>query len=256
MKNIRKSKVVCITSSKGGVGKTVLTSSLGGIFESLKKKVLLIDLDITNGGLALSLALPYKKNICDMLQDLEKNTYTAFSNYVVKYDDYIDLLPASNDPRDFNKINPSLINKVLESATFIYDVILIDMSYILNEINVFALDFCDMALIVTMNCPMDLKNTKSLVTLFKNLNINKYRVLLNDSANPLKAYFSLYDIKNILKNNVDYHITSDFFIMDIEKYIMDGKIITLDSKLVKTYQNDYMAFLNLAADILGGENNE
>ena len=45
MKNLRKGKVVCITSGKGGVGKTVLTANLAGIIESLNKKVLLIDLD-------------------------------------------------------------------------------------------------------------------------------------------------------------------------------------------------------------------
>ena len=80
--------------------------------------------------------------------------------------------------------------------------ILIDMSHVLNEVNVFALDFCDLALIVTTNCPMDLKNVATLVTLFKNLNINKYRILLNESINPLKQYFSMYDIKNIIKANI------------------------------------------------------
>ncbi|MDY5873374.1 MAG: AAA family ATPase [Bacilli bacterium] len=256
MKNLRKGKVVCITSGKGGVGKTTLTANLAGIIESMNKKVLLIDLDLTNGGLALMLNTPYKKNICNMLYDIEHNTYDSLNDYVVKYDDYIDILPASTDPRDFNKINNSLINIVLEKASFIYDVILIDMTHILNEINVFALDFCDMAIVVTTNCPMDLKNTKNLVTLFDNLNINKYRILLNESVNPLKQYFSLYDIKSIIKANIDYHISNEFYITDIEKEIMDGKIITLNSKALKHYQNDYTALLNLAADIMGGNKDE
>lgn len=256
MKNLRKGKVVCITSGKGGVGKTILATNMAGIIESLKKKVLLIDLDLTNGGLALALNTPYKKNICNMLYDIEMNNYDDFRDYVVKYDEYIDVLPSSTDPRDFNKINNSLINIVLEKASFMYDVILVDMSHILNEINVFALDFCDMALVVTTNCPLDLKNVKTLITLFKSLNIDKYRVLLNESANPLKQYFSMYDIKNILKSNIDYHISSEFYITDIEKLLMAGKIITLNPKVIKNFQNDYTAMLNLAADILGGENNE
>jgi len=256
MKDLRKGKVVCITSGKGGVGKTILTANLAGIIESLSKKVLLIDLDLTNGALALTLNTPYKKNICNMLYDIENNTYEDFKEYVVTYDKFIDVLPASTDPRDFNKINHSLINIILEKASFIYDVVLIDMTYILNEINVFALDFCDMALIVTTNCALDLKNVKTLVTLFKNLNIEKYRILLNESVNPLKQYFSFYDIKNIIKSNIDYHISSEFYIPDIEKMIMDGKIITLDMKELKNYQNDYTAFLNIAADIMGGKKNE
>ena len=89
-----------------------------------------------------------------------------------------------------------------------------------------------------------------------NLNINKYRILLNESVNPLKQYFSLYDIKSIIKANIDYHISNEFYITDIEKEIMDGKIITLNSKALKHYQNDYTALLNLAADIMGGNKDE
>lgn len=254
MKNLRKGKVVCITSGKGGVGKTVLTTNLAGIVESLGKKILLIDLDLTNGGLGLILNTVYKKNICNMLYDIEHNTYNDFKDYVVSYDKYIDLLPASTDPRDFNKVNNSLINIILEKASFIYDVILIDMSHILNEINVFALDFCDMALLVTTNCMMDLKNTASLVTLFKNLNISKYRILLNESINPLKQYFSMYDIKSIIKANIDYHLSTEFYMTDMDSMLMSGKIATLNGKMIKNFQNDYTALLNLAADIIGGEN--
>lgn len=254
MKNLRKGKVVCITSGKGGVGKTVLATNLAGIIESLNKRVLLVDLDLTSGGLGLILNTPYKKNICNMLYDIEHNTYRDFKDYVVSYDGKIDLLPASTDPRDFNRVSNSLINIILEKASFIYDVILVDMSHVLNEVNVFALDFCDLALIVTTNCPMDLKNVATLVTLFKNLNINKHRILLNESTNPLKQYFSMYDIKNIIKANIDYHLSTEFYMTDIEKLIMDGKIATLNSKLIKNFQNDYAALLNLAADIVGGSN--
>ena len=41
-----------------------------------------------------------------------------------------------------------------------------------------------------------------------------------------------------------------------QKEIMDGKIITLNSKALKHYQNDYTALLNLAADIMGGNKDE
>ena len=95
-----------------------------------------------------------------------------------------------------------------------------------------------------------------MVTLFDNLNIHKYRILLNESVNPLKQYFSFYDIKNIIKANIDYHLSNEFYITDMEKNIMDGKIITLNSKALKLYQKDYTALLNLAADIMGGQDND
>ena len=62
-KTTKKAVSICITSAKGGVGKTTTTLNLAGIYEVLEKKVLIIDLDVTNGGIALSLNKPYKKEV-------------------------------------------------------------------------------------------------------------------------------------------------------------------------------------------------
>ena len=54
-----KSKIICLTSVKGGVGKTVMTLNIAGILAKLKKKVLVIDLDLSNNGIAFALSLCY-----------------------------------------------------------------------------------------------------------------------------------------------------------------------------------------------------
>ena len=45
-------KIISINSVKGGVGKTTLAISLAGIYSLMKKKVLLIDLDLYSGGIS------------------------------------------------------------------------------------------------------------------------------------------------------------------------------------------------------------
>ena len=45
-------KVVTVSSVKGGVGKTTLAANLAGLYFLLKKKVLIIDLDLYAGGIA------------------------------------------------------------------------------------------------------------------------------------------------------------------------------------------------------------
>ena len=54
-----KGKSLCISSSKGGVGKTFIVTSLAGIFASIEKKVLIIDFDLSGGGIAVSLNAPF-----------------------------------------------------------------------------------------------------------------------------------------------------------------------------------------------------
>lgn len=256
-KNIRKGTSICITSAKGGVGKTITTLNLAGIYESMQKKVLIIDLDLTNGGIALALNCKYDKSIYTLFQDLSINNYDNFNDYVTKYDDFIDILPCSVDPRDAFKINDSLIDVILERACFIYDIVLIDVNHILSDLNLYTLDKVDKILFVTSNDLLDLKNLKSVLKIFEELDITKYKILLNNSCKPFNNYFSMYDIRNILKTNIDYTISSEFFIPDLDKFLMTGNILTLDKKVLKTYGKDYANLLNIGADLLDrGDKNE
>lgn len=257
-KTTKKAVSICITSAKGGVGKTTLTLNLAGIYEVLEKKVLLIDLDVTNGGLALSLNKPYKKNIYSLFEDISLNIHNNFSEYVTKYDSYIDVLPCFTDPRSAGKISNSLIEEIIDRASFLYDVILIDTTHLLNELNLYTLDTVDKILYIIGNDAVNLKNMKSIIKIFNDLKIDKYKVLLNNSYNPYKDYFSLYDIKNIIKTNIDYSLSSQFFIPNIDTYVMNGKIITLDKKVPKVYGKDYESLLNIATDLLvrGDDTNE
>ena len=49
------------------------------------------------------------------------------------------------------------------------------------------------------------------------------------------------------------------FIKNIDSYIMDGKIITLDPKMPNVFNKDYAVFMTVATDLLEeskGEKNE
>ena len=66
--------------------------------------------------------------------------------------------------------------------------------------------------------------------LFKDSNINKYKVILNDSVANNRDYFSLYDLKVIIDNNIDYIISNKFYVPNMDAYVFDGKIFTLEEK--------------------------
>ena len=100
---------------------------------------------------------------------------------------------------------------------------------------------------------------KSLLSIFRDLNKKNYKILLNNSRDPLKKYFTLFDMKNILKENIDYEITSEFYIKNMDAYVMNGSIITLDTKTPNVFNKDYTTLMKIAVDMLGkekGDNNE
>ena len=248
-----KGRIISVFSAKGGVGKTITTLNLAGIYKIMGKKVLVVDLDLYSGGIAVSLNKEVKNNIFNLADDLNNNRYKDFSDYVTKYDDSIDFLASPKDPRQAGRIEPSYINMILDKASFFYDVVLIDTNHILNEMNVITLDRVDKILLILTNDPLDIKNMRSLLTILRDSNFENYKVLLNNSRDPFKNYFELYDIKSIIKNNIDYTLSKFFYIKDIDKYIMNGKIITLLPKVPNVFAKDFASLMNIGADLLSKE---
>ena len=251
---LRKGRSLCFFSAKGGVGKTVNIINLAGVIEQLDKKVLIIDMDFYSGGVAVTLNKKFDKSIYNMILDMINNDYKNFNDYTVKVDNYIDILCAPKDPRDANKIDASFIEDIIQKAESIYDVVLIDTNHALNDINLVTLSSVSNIVFLTTNDPVDLKNLKSLLTIFKSLDFKNYKVLLNNSRDPFKDYFSNYDIKHILGHNIDYTLSPNIFFKDMEKYIMDGIILTKEKKFVDSFSRDYQTFLIMATDLLDEDN--
>ena len=246
-------KSICLFSGKGGVGKTIMTLNLAGIYESLNKKVLILDMDLSGGNISLSLNKPANKTIYNFFDDFNNNRFKDFHDYVTKYDEFIDFLACPKDPRQASKIDSKYIEIALDKAVTYYDIVLVDMSHVLNEVNLVLLDMVDSILFILNNDPMDLKNVKSMLSIFKDLKKDNYKILLYSAKDPFKKYFTLFDIKSVLKAHVDYEISSEFYIKNMDSYVMNGQIITLQEKAPSIFNKDYTSMMHLAMDFLGHE---
>lgn len=226
----KKGKIITVTSTKGGVGKTTVTLNLAGIYSLLGYKVLVIDLDLYGGAIATYLNSNNDKTIFNLVEDLNNNRYEKMEDYIYSYNENIDIIAAPKDPRMANKIEAKYIPLIFRNVVFKYDVILIDTTHILEDINVISLDNSDAILYVFTNDTADLKNTKSFVSIMKDVGYKNYYTLLNNSVNPNKNYYTLYDIRNIIKNNIDFTISKNGYVKNIDKHILEGEILTLNKK--------------------------
>ena len=116
--------------------------------------------------------------------------YKDLNNYTVKVDNYIDILCAPKDPRDANKVDHRFIDTIIKDAKAKYDVVLIDTNHALNDINLTILDSVDEINFMVTNDPIDLKNMRSLLSIFDSLNFYNFRITLNNSRDPFKNYFT------------------------------------------------------------------
>lgn len=250
MPKIKKAKTICVTSTKGGVGKTTITLNLAATYSILEKKVLIIDLDLYGGDIALSLNLNMEKTIYNIVDDMMNNRFKSIQNYVLKYNDNIDVIGAPKDPRQALKIDGKYIDLLLYNAEMKYDVILIDTTHILDQINLTVMDRCYNNLFVITNDISSLKNTKSIISIFNDNQITNYKIIYNSSIDIFRNYFSNFDIKSIIKTNIDYTISKSFYAKNIDNYIMSGKILLLDNKFQKSHKKDFSNFKNMANDLI------
>lgn len=243
-------KIITVFSCKGGVGKTTTTINLAGIYSLMGKKVLIMDLDLNSGGVALSLNVSIDKTIYNAVDDISNNRFEDITNYVGKYNDKIDVLPAPRDPRNALKIDSKYVNLIITSCIYKYDVILIDTTHNLSPISLSALDKSDSTLFMVTNDPVDLKNARSMIAIFEDTETDNYKVVFNSSKDTGKDYFSLFDVKNIIKHNIDYTIDKSFYIKDIDKYVIDGEILTLNKKIRASKKSDIIKLTKLATALL------
>ena len=242
-------KVITITGRKGGVGKTTTAINLAGVYSNLKMRVLLIDFDLYANSVAVSLNLKNKRNIYNVVLDIGNNKFTEISDYVEKYNDYISVLASSGDARIAPQIDIKYVEQIINMSKFSYDAILIDTNHVLDRLNLVIYDNSDVIVNVMSNDPIDLVNTKYFINIAKDIDYKNLKILLNESNSLEEKYFSMYDIREFLEYNVSYKLGREFYVKTIDKYVLDGKILTLNN----VYKNNYKKIENIGVDLIKEE---
>ena len=185
-----------------------------------------------------------------MIDSMANNRFTELKKNVTTYNKNIDVLACPKDPRMGAKVSGRYIPVIFDLAKKEYDVVLVDTYHILDEINLTALDYSYMTLFIITNDIVDLKNMKSLISIFKDTDKKNYLILLNNSRDIGKDYLSLYDIRTIIKNNIDYTLSKNYYIKNIDKYTISGEILTLNNSINLFHSKDINNMKKMALDLI------
>ncbi len=117
-------KVLAITSGKGGVGKTNIIANLAYSLKKLGKKVLLLDADVGLGNVDVLLGLAPKFNISHVISGKK-----TIKEIIVKGPGNIDIIPASSGIQEVTTLNKNAKLSLMDQIDEIglnYDYFLID----------------------------------------------------------------------------------------------------------------------------------
>jgi septum site-determining protein MinD len=247
-------KVMVITSGKGGVGKTTITANLGIALAKLGKKVLTVDADIGLRNLDMILGLE-NRIVYDILDVLEGRV--DFSKALVKDKRGLSLwlLPA-NQTKNKDAVDKDKWAKLMESIkeTNEFDYVLIDSpAGIERGFQIAALP-ADTAIVVVNPEVSSVRDADRVIGLLENMGKRDYFLVVNRirwEAVKKGEMLSVEDLVDILKvpllgvvpeeqKLVDFTNKGDPIVLeesyDVSKAIMDmARRITGESVPIKYY---------------------
>lgn len=204
------SKVITIFSTKGGVGKTTIATNLAvSIARLTKKKVVLVDLDLQFGDIAIMLNVSLRSTISDLIKDINQIESSNIEEYMVTHFSGIKVLPAPLKPEYAEYITASHVTKIINSLREKFNYIIIDTSNVFNEIVLNVLDLTDTILFVsTLDLPT-IKNVKSGLDIMESLHYpnSKINIVLNKASEHFGIRYK--DFEDTIKQPIWAFIPED-----------------------------------------------
>ena len=200
-------RVVTVFSSKGGCGKTFLSTNLAVALSRSGAEVALVDLDLHFGDVAIMLHLFPSHTIYDAAQSPALDALTLKS-FLTHHDAGIWTLIAPTEPTVADTISPGAIANILKLLRSAFDYVVIDTPPAFSEPVLGAFDESDwLVMLATLDVP-SIKNLKLTLQTMELLHFpkNRMRVVINRSDS--KVGLRLPDVEKLLSAPVDATIPS------------------------------------------------
>ena len=141
------SKVVVVTSGKGGVGKTTSTASIGAALAKSGKRVCVVDFDVGLRNLDLVMGAE-RRVVYDLINVAQGDAKLPQALIRDKRIDTLSLLAASQT-RDKDALTEEGVKRVVEELRGMFDFILCDSPAGIERGALLAMRFADEAIVVT-----------------------------------------------------------------------------------------------------------
>ena len=141
------SKVVVVTSGKGGVGKTTSSASLGAALAQAGQKVVVVDFDVGLRNLDLVMGAE-RRVVFDLVNVVQGDAKLAQALIRDKRVETLSLLPASQT-RDKDALTEDGVGRVIEDLREQFDWVICDSPAGIEKGATLAMRFADLAVVVT-----------------------------------------------------------------------------------------------------------
>ena len=213
-------RVIAITSGKGGVGKSTISANLGYALHQLGFKVALFDADIGLANLDVLLRVNAKKNIYNVLKG-----ECELKDIAVDIEEGFTLIPGESGEDIIKYANEANLSNFFSQLDFLddFDFFIIDTSAGIDKRVQVFLDAADDVLVVTVPEPAAITDAYAMIKVISEKRDVVYMVL-NEVANEKEARNVFKTIFNVAQKNIKKE-----FRLQMLGFVQHNKIISTSS---------------------------
>lgn len=192
-------RMLVVFSSKGGVGKTTVACNLAvSLAQETGEKVVLVDLNLQGGDVALMLNILPRGTIAELVQEEDRSEFSVVDSYLYPHLAGLKVLPAPLKPEQGELVAVKDAEAILKLLKDNYTYVVVDTAPGFNDLNLSALEMADdILLIVTPDLPA-LKHAKTSLEVLERLTLARnVKIILNKST--VESGLLLPEINKILE---------------------------------------------------------